>query len=301
MKLVAWLKAARLPSQSYIALPLLLGQVMAWRATGSWSWEIFALVQAFGVFDQFYIVFANDYADRETDVHNETSTIFSGGSRVLVDGTLSPASLLRAALVMVVLSVATGATLAGVWGRVWTLPLMLVGLGLLWAYSYGPIRLSYRGGGELLQMLGVGLVLPLIGWDAQAGGIAGFPWETLAFLLPMNLATGICTALPDEPSDRASDKRSLAVLLGGATARKLIVGLNLAGMAAFGWLAHGVIPDLDVAWWTLLVVPAVGVVGQLLSAPSAQPGSRGILVFVFCGLLTNLALTAGIVLALAPL
>lgn len=298
----AWLKAARLPSQSYIALPLLLGQVMAFQSGAEWSWWVFALVQAFGLFDQLYIVFANDYADRDIDGQNETSTIFSGGSRVLVDGELTPRQLLVAAWVMAGLSVAVGVALGIGWGRWLPLPLIVFGLGLLWAYSYGPAKLSYRGGGELLQMLGVGLVLPMVGWTAQAGGTDEFPWQVLAFILPMSLATAICTALPDEPSDRESSKRTLAVLLGGPAARGLAILLNGVGMALFaglGWSSIVALGGIDWSRTELLTLPAVGLGGQLVFSWFAKPGSRGILGFIFFGLLVNLSLIGGLVLDLA--
>lgn len=296
----AWAQASRLPSQSYIALPLLLGQLIAWSQTGQWDWTIFALVQAFGVFDQLYIVYANDYADQETDRDNETATIFSGGSRVLVEGTITPRALGRAAALMAALALATGVALLVGFGRVAALPLMALGIALLWAYSYPPLRLSYRGGGELLQMLGVGLVLPLVAYEAQAGALASFPWPLLAALLPMNLATGMCTALPDEPSDRRADKRTVAVTLGGATARGLIIALNLAGVAAFWFVGHASVAALDLSRASLVATPALASALMIPLVTRARPGTHAILAFVFLGILANLALTAAMILDLSP-
>lgn len=302
MNVVAWLKAARPPSQSYIALPLLLGQLLAWRATDNWSWAIFVWVQLFGVFDQLYIVFANDYADQETDALNRTSTIFSGGSRVLVDGSLAPRALFRAAALMAFLALGTGVALVVGWDRTASLPLMAAGIALLWAYSYAPLRMSYRGGGELLQMLGVGLVLPLIGFEAQAGSLAAFPWAALAFLLPLNLATSLSTALPDEPSDRASEKRTAAVLLGGPVARGVVIGLNALGLGLFVAVAPAVLGSQAEPYVAgLLFIPAAALAVQLLAARRAAPGSRAILLFVFFSLLCNLSLVAGLCLLLAPI
>ena len=297
--LLAWIQAARLPSQSYIALPLILGQVLAWHASGMWSWPIFVIVALFGIFDQFYIVFANDYADRETDALNETSTVFSGGSGVLVEGSISPKALLRAALLMAALAIATGGALLVGWGNVLVLPLVLIGLALLWAYSFGPLRMSYRGGGEFLQMLGVGLVLPLIGYAAQAGDLSRFPMEVLAFLLPLNLATSLCTALPDEPSDRISQKRTLPVLLGGTTVRLLVIALNLVGLVLFAIVAFPALDDLSWRLEALLTLPAISVVGQALTARSAVPGTGSMLAFIFFSLLSNLSLVALLIIGLA--
>lgn len=274
-----WLKAARLPSQSYIALPLLLGQVLAWAATDTWSWTVFALVQLFGITDQLYIVWANDYADRDTDAQNNTFTIFSGGSRVLVDQSLSPKTLLRAAQAMVLLSVILLATLAYLVNPL-IFPIGVTGLILLWAYSFKPLMLSYRGGGELLQTLGVGLVLPLIGYMAQGGDLFGFPWDYLAILLPLNLATAIATALPDVPSDSASNKRTIPVKFGLEMAIWLIVGLVIAASALHVWL---------LGERTSVTVPiACAFIISAVAFKQPKPGDFQLSTVVFFSILANL-------------
>src|SRR5687767_1715008 len=94
----AWVQAARPLAQANIALPLLVGQLLAFAITGVWSWPLFVLVHVAGVLDQLYIVFANDLADEEGDRNNTTFNLFSGGSRVLVDGKLDRRQLGRAAI-----------------------------------------------------------------------------------------------------------------------------------------------------------------------------------------------------------
>ncbi|MEM6732784.1 MAG: prenyltransferase, partial [Myxococcota bacterium] len=60
MNAIAWVRAARPPAQSNIAPSLILGQALAHQQTLIFSWEVFAWLLAFGIFDQLYIVFAND-------------------------------------------------------------------------------------------------------------------------------------------------------------------------------------------------------------------------------------------------
>lgn len=280
MKLFSWVKAARLPSQSYIALPLVLGQVHAYASTGRWDWTVFILVQLFGIFDQFYIVFANDYADIETDKDNQTSTIFSGGSRVLVEGVLSPQSIKKAAWICAIACVVLGGILSV--QSFLILPLVIVGLLLLWAYSYPPIELSYRGGGEFLQALGVGVVLPLIGFAAQSGSIENFPWWLLAFVVPLQYACAITTALPDEPSDRRAKKRTVPVLVGGTFSRVFVLLANTGVASVYSIYFYS--PWVTVAW--------IGVGLQLATVFKSTPGSWQMNVFAFSSILTNLAIVA---------
>lgn len=229
--LLAWLQAARPLSQANIAVPLLYGQALAFGLFQTFSWRRFALAMVYGVLTQLFIVFANDAADWEADLKNLAPTPFSGGSRVVPEGKLSPMALGKGALVL--------AALLGAFGFYVTLQERLAlallfctaPLLLTWAYSFKPLRLSYRGGGEHLQALGVGAVLPVVGLYFQAGTLAALPWGALIPCYLLGWAGNVVTALPDEPADRRSDKRARPVVVGAARARLealLAVGLALA-------------------------------------------------------------------------
>lgn len=244
----AWWQAARVPSQVYMYLPLLLGQALAWRATGQFSGWVTAGLLAYGTCQQLYTVFANDLADEAHDRLNPTPTWLSGGSRVLLEGRVTPVALRRAALgmaVLAVLSVGILAWFSAVWGL---LPLALVGLLLLWAYSFPPLRLSYRGGGELLQVAGLGIVLPLMGYAAAGGTMDAFPWLVWGTLLPLQVALALATTLPDEAGDRLGHKHTLAVRWGGRRVRGLMLGLLGASLALWPWLHAWTGPWHLMAW-----------------------------------------------------
>lgn len=285
MNTKAWVKASRLPSQTYIAFPILLGQMLFVAQGGSFSIVALIVAQLYGIFDQLYIVYANDWADWKTDQTNSTFNMFSGGSRVLVDGDISREALGRAAAVMAGLAAGVsvvGALLTGNWIIA---PLGIIGLLLLWAYSFKPFLLSYRGGGELLQTIGVGGVLPLMGYLIQGGQLTAFPWEILAATLPISLACAITTSLPDEPSDRASSKRTASVILGTKGAQILASVLAAASLAS----------------WFVLDLPAMGLAGALIpvaiagvllllsqSAHGAKPGSAKLNGFVTALVASNI-------------
>jgi 1,4-dihydroxy-2-naphthoate polyprenyltransferase len=274
---ISWLLAARLPSQLYIFWPLLLGQAMAFQQGVSVDWGILLVCHIYGLASQLFIVFTNDIADVETDRENTTYTIFSGGSRVLVRDLLSKKHLAIAAMVCALLCLLAGLVLKVLSASWMPLFLILTGLGLLWAYSFPPFRLSYRGGGEFLQMLGVGLVLPLIGYTAQSGGMSGFGWAFLVPVLLFSLTCAMSTALPDEPSDRKSRKRSSAVLLGTRTSQWVIMVINAAALC-FLLMA----PLSGTMFTGRALISGLGMVGWLtsLSFLGSRPGSRTLTVFV---------------------
>lgn len=277
----AWLKAARLPAQSNIAIPILVGLALGRSGSTSWSATNAALAFAFGLFIQLSIVFTNDAFDVETDRHNATFTPFSGGSRVLVDGLLSRGAVARAAAASALTAIAVSVALGARTGSLLPPSLALAGVLLSWAYSAPPLSLAYRGGGELLQVAGTAIVLPLFGFAAQRGSLAAFPWLVLASLVPIRLACAIATALPDEPSDRAARKRTLVVLLGvGPAAWLMALGAALSlTVAARSWRGPGV---------TLLAVPAAFAC-VALALRHAQPGSQRMLARVAAAIAATLS------------
>lgn len=285
----AWVQAARLPSQMYIFWPLLLGQALAMGE--GFSWEIVLVCHFYGLASQLYIVFANDVADMATDRRNFTFTLFSGGSRVLVEGLLSRRQLARAAVFCAVLSALAGVFL-GLRHHNWLpLPLILFGLGLLWAYSYPPLRLSYLGGGEYLQMVGVGLVLPLIGFSAHAGTLAGMPWTLMPLMLVLSLSCAMATALPDEPSDRADGKRTHAVRYGVAASQRSILRLNALALV---WLVLAPLPGATLSVRAALALPCLVLWLASLRLSKVRPGERGMLRFVFAQVAFSLTPTIGL-------
>ena len=132
-------------------MPLLVGQALAWVACGRFDWGRMGLIMFVAWIDQLFIVFANDLADRDADAKHPAPTIFSGGSGVLREGKLTSVHLRRAAVGMAVFFLLLCIVTALRWGVLSWLFLGPAAIALLWAYSFPPLRLSYRGGGEWLQ------------------------------------------------------------------------------------------------------------------------------------------------------
>lgn len=239
----AWLTAARPLAHANIAPPIVLGLALGHADGASPSALAVTVGLAFGVLDHLVIVFSNDYGDREADAHLGGKTLFSGGSRVIQDGALSPGAL-RGAAVGAAVSLAMlcigGALLLD-------RPLLpafgLVALALAHAYTFGPLRLAYRGAGALAQGLGVGVVLPCLGCYLATGRLA-VPLAA-APLFALGVASNVLTALPDVHGDRAAGKRTWPVVRGERVARRDALGLVGIGLL----LALAISPSLP--WWVL--------------------------------------------------
>jgi len=284
-----WIQAARLPAQTFIIPALLLGQALHVNQSDVFSILNLVIIQLYGLAMHFFIVFSNDYADYETDKLNKTFTPFTGGSRVLVEAQLSKKQLLNASWVMLVLTLLLGLVLTLIQTN--GIIILLAGLGVLvmHAYSFAPIKLSYRGFGEMLQMIGVGGILPLIGFLGQGGSITAFPWIFIIIFLPSQLAMAIGTALPDEPSDRMSNKKTSAVLFGLRGAQLLMIALFSISIILLLALSEVSIP----IWGTILLTLLV--LGQfiLFATKNPQPGNASMFLLVTLSILTNTVLVAG--------
>lgn len=282
----AWLKAARIPSQAYIFFPLLLGQLLA--QSRPLSLPRILLVQVFGVLIQLFIVFANDQADYEADKENKTYTPFSGGSRVLVDNLLSRRSLGKATWIVTVGLLLFGILLHLSLDRPVSLLFVIFSMGLLWGYSYPPFKLSYQGGGELLQMLGVAVVLPLFGFYIHRGNLIDFPYGILLLLLPNHLGCAICTSLPDYPSDKRVGKKTASVLFGLSRAKQAVFLLNLLSLV-FLWIS-----PIPLPWkFRISVLPLLTTV-LAATRTRALPGTGALLHFVFLHVLGVIAFLVGL-------
>ena len=132
----------------------------------------------------------------------------------------------------------------------WVLGLFAATALLVWAYNLPPLRLAYRGHGEVVQGLGTGVVLPLLGFYVQAGGFAGVVWPALVPMVLLGAVGNIITALPDHPSDLASGKRSYPVRRGQWLARRHALELLALSAACSG-----------------LVLPVTRVQAALLAVP----------------------------------
>lgn len=226
----AWLQASRPLAQVSIGVPLVYGQALAYAAYGTFSWKLCVAAQLFGLFDHLFVVYANDVVDYPSDVHNTTHGRYSGGSRVIPEGKLSQLDLAKAATLALFAMVAVSVYLVFRQGRAFMVVIAAIAAHLFWMYSFPPFRLSYRGYGEVLQGLGLGLLLPVAGFYVQAGTLTGLSPATLLPGFLLGCAGNVVASLADAPSDAASGKRTMPVRRGERVARRtalLVIGTGV--------------------------------------------------------------------------
>jgi 1,4-dihydroxy-2-naphthoate octaprenyltransferase len=171
------------------------------------------------------IHYVNEYADYETDALTRR-TPFSGGSGVLPSGDVPRILALQAGWLTLILGVIIA--MMGIFTGILTtntLIVLLIGAFGGWMYSLPPLKLAWRGWGEVDNALLGGLVLPLYGYTVQTGRIDG--WVMVA-CLPFTLLVFInllATTWADREADGHAGKCTLATRL-PLPALRLIYGAS---------------------------------------------------------------------------
>lgn len=237
---VAWLRILRLQFYPMTWVAYTVGALEAWRRSGAFSLRIYGLGYLCVFLAEVLTVLGNEWFDRDTDRLNRNAGPFNGGSRVLVDGGLGPGSVRRVMAGLALLLASALSVLA------WALPgparpevLVVVALAVLaLGYTVPPLRLVYRGFGELDVALTHSFAVILCGALLQSG----VWWDSRAWLLGVplffaTLAAITLSAIPDHDADKAVSKRTLAVLLGPRGAARAAMGF-IAAAAASGVAWH---------------------------------------------------------------
>ncbi len=198
-----------------------LGSALASAQGVSIDWQRYVWGQATITAAQWMTHYSNDYFDLDADRANSTPTRWSGGSRVLVSGTVAPRAALAAAVVLGTAALIAAFILAGLPDSPrLVLPLALLIIVLSWCYSSPPLRLLSRGLGEATTVFVVTLLTPLLGFYVQSGALrpllflACFPLCCLQFSMLLTIE------LPDAAGDAAQGKRTLVVRRGAEWAAR---------------------------------------------------------------------------------
>jgi 1,4-dihydroxy-2-naphthoate octaprenyltransferase len=199
--------------------------------------------------------YANDYFDLAADRANPTPTRWSGGSRVLPEGSLAPDTALITALTLALAAMLAALTLTlAVRPGLLTLALLLLSILLAWSYSAPPLRLHSRGLGELTAALLVPGLTPLVGYYLQTGSLSLLPILAAAPLCLLQFAMLLAIEFPDAAGDAAASKRTLVVRLGARRAAYLFMAILLATYALLPLLVLAGLP-LPVAVAAALSLP----------------------------------------------
>lgn len=198
------------------AAPVIVGSSLGLAVTGEFSFGLFALALGGIVCIQAGANMANDYYDHLSgnDWANKTPTPFSGGSRLIQNGDMSPRAMLAEAIVFLAAGAGCGVVILVLTRSVFIFALGLIGLSGAFFYSARPVKLCYRGLGEITIAFLFG-ILPVAGaYYLQAGRL---DWHFLAPGVIVGLLIFLIILVnefPDLGADASAGKKTLVVKSG---------------------------------------------------------------------------------------
>jgi len=231
-KLKSWIIELRSPFITATVVPILLGTSIAWARTSVFNLEYFLLALVGGVFLHLGTNVANDYYDHKSgndEVNKEFVRPFSGGSRTIQSGLLTPREVLSGALLFFALGTSIGLYLA--WARgPFVLVLGLVGLFSGFFYTAPPVNLASRGIGEIFVGVNFGTLMTLGAYYVQTQMLTLEPFVASIPVSLLIAAVLYINEFPDYAADKAVGKNTLVVRLGRGRA---VYGYALMTLGAF--------------------------------------------------------------------
>jgi 1,4-dihydroxy-2-naphthoate octaprenyltransferase len=215
-----WAVAARPRTLPAAVAPVLVGTALAGQE-GTFKPLRFACALIGSIFIQIGTNLANDYSDARRGADTDDRL---GPVRVTAGGLMPPRQVLVGTYVAFGIAVAAGAYLIAVagWG------LLLVGVASIAAgvlYTGGPKPYGYEGLGELFVFLFFGVVAVAGSYFVQ---MEKLEWQAFALSVPVGLLASailVVNNVRDVDTDRRAGKRTLAVKLGRAGARRLFAAM----------------------------------------------------------------------------
>ena len=224
-----WILGARPRTLSAAIAPVVVATALA---GSDWNWFRAVLALKVGIWLQIGVNYANDYSDgvKGSDANR------IGPTRLVASGLATAGQVKRAAFISFAF-----ASVSGLWLSLLTSPwLILVGIAAIaaaWGYTGGKNPYGYSGWGEVSVFVFFGLIATVGTYYTQTGEITA-----LSILCAIPMGSLSCAILAvNNIRDRAQDelvgKRTLAVRLGDAKARKgfvvLLVIAHLSALATF--------------------------------------------------------------------
>lgn len=216
-KLIPWIKALRLQFYPMTFISYATGAYAARHMGLTFDFWLMMAGYLFLFVLEVATVFSNEYYDFESDIQNKNYSPFNGGSRVLAEGLISFRALKRAintcilALIPLFLLLNYLSPASTISNLIVCLLTTILALG----YTIPPLKLSWRGLGEIDVAITHSIAVMLCGFVFQGGAFN----NALVWLISIPLFFSIVPAIilsgiPDYEADKAAGKKAIPVQVG---------------------------------------------------------------------------------------
>jgi 1,4-dihydroxy-2-naphthoate octaprenyltransferase len=219
----------RLPFMTVTIGGILLGTFYAVHETGTLNILYFVLALMGACFFHIATNVANDYFDFKSgnDAANISATSpFSGGSRMVLEGMVSPGKALVVSLIFAFLGSVIGLYLNFVTSGNVVLIIGLLGLIFVYSYNGPPFRLVDKGLGEIAIFLSWGPLMVLGAYYVQVQSFQSI-WPFIV-AVPSGIMTTLVLLInefADKEADASTGRKTWVIMFGEQTALKLYLFL----------------------------------------------------------------------------
>jgi 1,4-dihydroxy-2-naphthoate octaprenyltransferase len=279
---------------------IVLGASIAWARNGVFEIGFFVLSLVAGAFLHLGTNVANDYFDHKSGgdaINKEFVRPFSGGSRMIQKGLLTPREVLFEASILLIIGIAVGFYLALNRG-LFVLVLGLFGLFSGIFYASPPFKLANRGVGEVFVGLNFGVLITIGAYFVQTQTLNVEPLVASIPVALLIFSVVYINEFLDYSADKAIGKKTLVVrfgrgkaaqgyaLLMGGVYLSILIGVLAKTMPATTLIALATFP---------IAIKAVSHALKHHSTPLKLALANSLT--ILCHLLTSLMLTVGYLIA----
>lgn len=253
-KLKSWMIELRAPFLTATLAPVFLGTTIALARQGALNPTYFLLCLIGAVFSHLGTNVVNDYFDHKSgndEINQEFVRPFSGGSRTIQLGLLTPREVFLGAVLFF-----ASATIIGLYFTLTlgAFMLVLVAIGLISGFFYtgNPLNWASKGIGETLVAANFGALMTLGAFYVQAQRLA---FEPLVASIPISLliaAVLYINEFQDYTADKAVGKNTLVVRLGR---QKAAYGYALIVSAAYLFVIFNVVLGVTPVYTLFALIP----------------------------------------------
>lgn len=253
-RILLWVRAARAPFLTASLAPALLGAFAARASAGALDYGKLIATLAGVSCIHLGANLANDYYDEKTgcDRRNPEPTPFSGGSRVIQEGLIDPRAIMAVSSLLFAAGAALGLHLNSLVPGNVVLYLCLAGVAGGFLYTALPVKLSYRGLGEIAVFFCFGPLAVTGSYFVQTGSL---DYRALLASVPAGLlvlAILLVNEVLDVHWDRRAGKNTVVVRLGRERGYALFLVIYTA---AYAYIGAGTISGLYPPAAVVSIVP----------------------------------------------
>jgi 1,4-dihydroxy-2-naphthoate octaprenyltransferase len=248
LKVIAWIKAIRLQFYPMTFIAYSAGALGAKDNNYGFHEPVFWYGYLWLFFAEVATVLSNEYFDYSTDRNNKFFGPFNGGSRVIVNRLLSFKEMKAGIAIALMLALGFFIVLLSHLGSALDNIIVISGAFFLVAlgYTIPPLKLSYRGLGELTVGFTHSFAVVLCGYLFQGGSLHdSFSWWLSLPLFLSVLPSIILAGIPDYEADALADKKTIAVRLGSRRAIQLaILFTAVSALSVVIFTLSGILPKI---------------------------------------------------------